>query len=67
MIPRGEIAPSLLSSDFARLAEQVELVMDAGAKVMVLGPGVLSSAMIASRREIVPSGPGLAMSAGMLE
>ncbi len=34
MIPRGEIAPSLLSSDFSRLAEQVELVMDAGAKVM---------------------------------
>jgi ribulose-phosphate 3-epimerase len=34
MIPRGEIAPSLLSSDFSRLAEQVELVMDAGARVM---------------------------------
>jgi ribulose-phosphate 3-epimerase len=33
-IPTGEIAPSLLSSDFARLAEQIELVMDAGAKVM---------------------------------
>jgi ribulose-phosphate 3-epimerase len=33
-IPRGEIAPSLLSCDFSRLAEQVELVMDAGAKVM---------------------------------
>jgi ribulose-phosphate 3-epimerase len=33
-IPRGEIAPSLLSCDFSQLAEQVELVMDAGAKVM---------------------------------
>jgi ribulose-phosphate 3-epimerase len=33
-IPRGEIAPSLLSCDFSRLAEQVELVMDAGAKVI---------------------------------
>jgi ribulose-phosphate 3-epimerase len=33
-IPRGEIAPSLLSSDFSRLAEQVGLVMDAGANVI---------------------------------
>lgn len=33
-IPRGEVAPSLLSCDFSRLAEQVELVMDAGAKVV---------------------------------
>ncbi|HWE82613.1 MAG TPA: ribulose-phosphate 3-epimerase [Gaiellaceae bacterium] len=33
-IPRGVIAPSLLSCDFSRLAEQVELVMDAGAMVM---------------------------------
>ncbi len=33
-IPRGEIAPSLLSSDFSRLAEQVSRVMDAGAKVL---------------------------------
>ena len=33
-IPRGAIAPSLLSSDFARLAEQIETVMDAGARVM---------------------------------
>jgi ribulose-phosphate 3-epimerase len=33
-IPRGQIAPSLLSCDFSRLAEQVELVMDAGAKVI---------------------------------
>jgi ribulose-phosphate 3-epimerase len=34
VIPRGEIAPSLLPSDFSRLAEQVALVMDAGAKVI---------------------------------
>ena len=33
-IPRGAIAPSLLSSDFSRLAEQIEMVMDAGARVM---------------------------------
>jgi ribulose-phosphate 3-epimerase len=33
-IPRGAIAPSLLSCDFSRLAEQIELVMDAGAKVI---------------------------------
>jgi ribulose-phosphate 3-epimerase len=28
------VAPSILSADFARLAEQVELVMDAGARVI---------------------------------
>jgi ribulose-phosphate 3-epimerase len=33
-IPVDAIAPSLLSCDFSRLAEQVELVMDAGARVM---------------------------------
>ncbi|MEI8104371.1 MAG: ribulose-phosphate 3-epimerase [Actinomycetes bacterium] len=33
-IPTGEIAPSLLSADFAHLGDQVELVMDAGATVM---------------------------------
>ena len=33
-IPRGQIAPSLLACDFSRLAEQIELVMDAGAKVV---------------------------------
>jgi ribulose-phosphate 3-epimerase len=33
-IPRGEVAPSLLSCDFSRLGQQVELVMDAGAKVL---------------------------------
>jgi ribulose-phosphate 3-epimerase len=34
VIPVNQIAPSLLSSDFARLGEQIELVMDAGARVM---------------------------------
>ena len=34
MIPINTIAPSLLSADFARLGEQIELVMDAGAQVM---------------------------------
>jgi ribulose-phosphate 3-epimerase len=33
-IPRGEVAPSLLASDFSRLTQQIELVMDAGAKVV---------------------------------
>jgi ribulose-phosphate 3-epimerase len=33
-IPRGQIAPSLLACDFSRLAEQIELVMDAGAKMI---------------------------------
>jgi ribulose-phosphate 3-epimerase len=34
VIPINTIAPSLLSADFARLGEQIELVMDAGAQVM---------------------------------
>jgi ribulose-phosphate 3-epimerase len=33
-IPVNQIAPSILSSDFARLGEQIELVMDAGAQVI---------------------------------
>ena len=33
-IPTGEIAPSLLACDFARLEQQVVTVMDAGARVM---------------------------------
>jgi len=33
-IPRGEIAPSLLACDFSQLGAQIELVMDAGAKVI---------------------------------
>jgi ribulose-phosphate 3-epimerase len=33
-IPRGEIAPSLLACDFSQLSRQVELVMDAGARVI---------------------------------
>ena len=33
-IPVGTIAPSLLSADFARLEQQVTMLMDAGATVM---------------------------------
>ncbi len=33
-IPRPQIAPSILASDFSRLAEQVTAVMDAGAQVI---------------------------------
>ena len=33
-IPTPAIAPSILSADFARLGEQVEAVMDAGARVI---------------------------------
>ncbi len=33
-IPVGQVAPSLLSADFARLEQQVTCVMDAGARVM---------------------------------
>jgi len=33
-IPRGQVAPSLLSSDFSRLSHQIECVMDAGAKIV---------------------------------
>ncbi len=33
-IPRGQIAPSILASDFSRLGEQVTTVLDAGAQVI---------------------------------
>ena len=33
-IPRGQIAPSILASDFSRLAEQVTTVLEAGAQVI---------------------------------
>ena len=33
-IPAPAIAPSILSADFSRLGEQIELVMDAGARVV---------------------------------
>jgi ribulose-phosphate 3-epimerase len=34
VIPTPAIAPSILSADFARLGEQIETVMDAGARVI---------------------------------
>ena len=33
-IGRGQVAPSLLACDFSRLGQQIETVMDAGAKVI---------------------------------
>ena len=66
-IPRGEIAPSLLSCDFSRLAEQVELVMDAGAKVIhfdsmdgrFVPPITIGSLIAASISELVHDRGGL--------
>ena len=34
LLQENRVAPSILASDFARLGEQVELVMDAGARVI---------------------------------
>jgi ribulose-phosphate 3-epimerase len=34
VIPVNQVAPSLLSSDFAQLGKQIEMLMDAGAQVM---------------------------------
>ena len=67
MIPRGEIAPSLLSSDFSHLAEQVELVMDAGAKVMhvdvmdghFVPPITIGPLIVESIRELVHERGGI--------
>ena len=67
MIPRGEIAPSLLPSDFSRLAEQVELVMDAGAKVMhvdvmdghFVPPITIGPLIVESIRELVHERGGI--------
>jgi ribulose-phosphate 3-epimerase len=66
-IPTGEIAPSLLSSDFARLAEQIELVMDAGAKVMhvdvmdghFVPPITIGSLIVDAIRDLVKSRGGV--------
>jgi ribulose-phosphate 3-epimerase len=67
MIPRGEIAPSLLPSDFSHLAEQVELVMDAGAKVMhvdvmdghFVPPITIGPLIVESIRELVHKRGGI--------
>jgi ribulose-phosphate 3-epimerase len=67
MIPRGEIAPSLLSCDFSRLAEQVELVMDAGARVIhvdvmdghFVPPITIGPLIVESIRELVHGRGGI--------
>jgi ribulose-phosphate 3-epimerase len=67
VIPRGEIAPSLLSCDFSRLAAQVELVMDAGARVMhvdvmdghFVPPITIGPLIVESIRELVHGRGGI--------
>jgi ribulose-phosphate 3-epimerase len=67
VIPTGQIAPSLLSCDFSRLAEQVELVMDAGARVMhvdvmdghFVPPITIGPLIVASIRELVHDRGGI--------
>ena len=66
MIPVNQIAPSLLSSDFARLGEQIELVMDAGARVMhvdvmdghFVPPITIGSLIVDAIRDLVKSRGG---------
>jgi len=66
-IPTGQIAPSLLSCDFARLAEQVELVMDAGARVMhvdvmdgqFVPPITIGPLIVSAIRDLVHSRGGI--------
>ncbi len=66
-IPRGVIAPSLLASDFSHLADQVELVMDAGARVLhfdamdghFVPPITIGSLVAASISELVHSRGGI--------
>jgi ribulose-phosphate 3-epimerase len=63
VIPVNQIAPSLLSSDFARLGEQIELVMDAGARVMhvdvmdghFVPPITIGSLIVDAIRDLVKS------------
>jgi ribulose-phosphate 3-epimerase len=66
-IPRGEVAPSLLSCDFSRLAEQVALVMDAGARVIhvdvmdghFVPPITIGPLIVSSIRELVHERGGI--------
>ncbi len=66
-IPTGTIAPSLLSADFARLGESIELVMDAGATVMhvdvmdgkFVPPITIGSLIVDAIRDLVKSRGGV--------
>ena len=66
-IPTGEIAPSLLSADFARLEQQVVTVMDAGAKVMhvdvmdghFVPPITIGPLVVAALRDLVHDRGGI--------
>jgi ribulose-phosphate 3-epimerase len=66
-IPTGTIAPSLLSCDFSRLAEQVNTVMDAGARVIhvdvmdghFVPPITIGPLIVASIRELVHERGGI--------
>ena len=66
-IPTGAIAPSVLSCDFARLAEQVNTVMDAGARVIhvdvmdghFVPPITIGPLIVAALRELVHGRGGI--------
>jgi ribulose-phosphate 3-epimerase len=66
-IPTGEIAPSLLAADFARLEQQVVTVMDAGARVMhvdvmdghFVPPITIGSLIVSALRDLVHDRGGI--------
>jgi ribulose-phosphate 3-epimerase len=66
-IPRGEIAPSLLACNFARLEDEVVTVMDAGAKVIhvdvmdgqFVPPITIGSLIVDALRELVHGRGGI--------
>jgi len=66
-IPTGAIAPSLLACDFSRLAEQVNMVMDAGARVLhvdvmdghFVPPITIGPLIVSALRELVHGRGGI--------